>query len=212
MDRLEPKMSQLPNPDEWWNKRVGILGGSFNPPHEGHVHISEIALEALKLDAVWWLVTPQNPLKPEHNLLPMAQRVDLSKQITANHPNILITDIEDKLNGKYSYESIIELKKLFPETKFAWIAGMDCAQNFHLWHKWQQILNEITILYINRYTDTNFQEIEKLPVMKFTKQKNIILDKANINQPHALDSNLTYWLFDNHIVNISSTEIRNISK
>ncbi len=210
MDRFGVEMPISPN-GHWKNKRVGILGGSFNPAHEGHVHISQIALEALGLDTVWWMVTPQNPLKSEHDLLPMAQRIKLAEQITSDQPNIFVTDIEDKLNSKYSYDSIIGLKKLYPETEFVWIAGMDCAQNFHLWNKWQDILNEIPILYINRYAGTNFKEIEQLPVMKLPTQKNIMLDNSNFEHPPALDSNLTYWLLDNEIANISSTEIRKIS-
>src|SRR5688572_19519709 len=92
----------------WKGLRVGLLGGSFNPPHEGHVHISLAALKGLELDAVWWLVTPQNPVKAEQPL-PLEERVRLSRELV-RHPKILVSDIEKDLDTQLTYHTIRKLK------------------------------------------------------------------------------------------------------
>src|SRR5262245_50676046 len=91
--------------------RIGLLGGSFNPAHEGHLHISLEALHRLQLDQVWWLVTPQNPLKPSHNLAPIEKRAAIAEELTAGVPQILITDIEKHLGTRYSRDTITLLQR-----------------------------------------------------------------------------------------------------
>lgn len=185
--------------------RIGILGGSFNPPHAGHVHISNMALKALELDAVWWLVTPQNPLKSKRDLLPLEERVQLSREININ-PKIIVTGIESTFDTTYSYASIKILKKNFPATKFAWITGMDNAHNFHLWNHWKRFLNEMCMVHVTRYPPVNL--MKQCPLRMLATQKHIIVDHGG---RLPLDTNTSYWLLQKKMINISSTEIRNKS-
>ena len=123
-------MSQFSSPHllngpRWKNKRVGLLGGSFNPPHEGHVHISLAAMKGLHLDAIWWLVSPQNPIKSD-TPLPLDERMKLCENLV-DHPKILITDIEKEIGTTITYYTIKTLKKYYADTQFVWISGMDNA-------------------------------------------------------------------------------------
>ncbi len=183
--------------------RVGILGGSFNPPHEGHVHISKMLLRSFKLDAIWWLVTPQNPLKPANGMLPLSERVALSRKIN-NHPKIIVTGMEEEFQTTYSYASIKKLKTYYPHTQFAWITGMDNAHNFHLWNNWKEILDEVCMIHVTRHPPVKL--VRQCPVRMLATQKHIILDRGGY---WPLDANTTYWLLQKKMVNISSTEIRN---
>lgn len=183
--------------------RVGILGGSFNPPHEGHVHISKMLLRSFKLDAIWWLVTPQNPLKPANGMLLLSERVALSRKIN-DHPKIIVTGMEEEFQTTYSYASIKKLKTYYPHTHFAWITGMDNAHNFHLWNNWKEILGEICMIHVTRHPPVKL--VRQCPVRMLATQKHIILDRGGY---WPLDANTTYWLLQKKMVNISSTEIRN---
>ncbi len=193
----------LLNPQRWKNMRIGILGGSFNPPHAGHVHISNMALKSLRLDAVWWLITPLNPLKSPDDLLPIDERIQLSRDINVN-PKILVTGIEGEFNTTYSYASVKILKKHFPNTKFAWITGMDNAHNFHLWNYWKRFLNEMCMIHVTRHPPVNL--MKQCPLRMLSTQKHIIVDHGG---RLPLESNTSYWLLQKKMINISSTEIRN---
>lgn len=182
--------------------RVGLLGGSFNPPHEGHVHIAKVALNSLNLDAVWWLVTPQNPLKENNGTLPLEQRVALSREIM-QHPKILVTDIEKELDSPYTYETILRIKKHYPNTEFAWITGLDNALTLHQWNEWQRLLKEICMVHIIRRPAISL--IQKSPLRMLSRQKHVIVQRGGAL---ALDSETTYWLLQKKMVDISSTEIR----
>lgn len=196
----------LHNAHIWKNKRIGILGGSFNPPHAGHMHISKIALNTLKLDNVWWLVTPQNPLKSSQDLLSEEERIRLCRQIV-NHPKITVTTLEQQFKTPHSYATILQLKHHFPHTQFAWITGMDNALNFHLWNNWRDILSKICMTHVTRSPPVNL--IRKCPVRMLGTQKHITLDHA---KRVKLESHTTYWLLQKKIMNISSTEIREKNK
>src|SRR5882757_8172127 len=101
----------------WSNRTVGPLGGSFNPAHEGHRHISLYALKLLGLDAVWWMVSPQNPLKPVHGMASLVER--MADAVNASdHPDIYVTDIEQQMNTRYTADTLIALKNHFPQTNF----------------------------------------------------------------------------------------------
>lgn len=194
---------QILNSARWKNMRVGILGGSFNPPHAGHVHISKMILKSFKLDALWWLVTPQNPLKPVHDMMPFAKRIELSREIN-DHPQIVVTGIEERFHTTYSYASIKKLKTYYPHTQFAWITGMDNAHNFHLWNNWKQILGDMCMIHVTRHPPVKL--VKQCPVRMLNTQKHIVLDRGG-NWP--LTPNTTYWLLQKKMVDISSTEIRN---
>ena len=192
----------LLNSSRWNNKRIGLLGGSFNPPHEGHVHISLAAMKALELDAVWWLVTPQNPLKVDKPL-PLDERVRLCKNIT-QHPKIIISDIEKDLKTSITYFTIKKLKLHFPKTEFVWISGMDNARTLHTWNHWQKLLDEIAMIHITRSPARTL--VQACPLRMLSGQKHVFLSKCG---KLPLDSRTTYWMMQKKMVNISSTELRN---
>ncbi len=129
--------------------RVGLFGGSFNPPHEGHRHASLIALRRLRLDAVWWLVTPGNPLKDTRNLAPLSQRLKAAVDIE-NHPRIHVTTLESELGTRYTADTLRVLKHRFPAIRFVWIMGADNLATIHKWRDWRQIFHTLPIVAVAR--------------------------------------------------------------
>ena len=130
--------------------RIGLLGGSFNPAHEGHLHISQEALKRLKLDQVWWLVSPQNPLKSKNNMASYAERFASAQQVTKHDRRIIISDFEKRNCLTYTYETLSAIKKHYPKIKFVWIMGADNLAGFHRWQKWQEILKIMPIVVFDR--------------------------------------------------------------
>ena len=191
----------LNNSARWNGLRVGILGGSFNPPHEGHVHISLAAMKGLNLDAVWWLVTPQNPLK-EDKPLSMDERIKLSEELI-DHPQILVSDIERQLGTNITYHTIRKLKQHFPKTNFVWISGMDNAHSLHKWNHWKRLLQETCMVHLSRKTSKSL--VHNCPIRMYERQTHRFIDKGG-NFP--LKPGTTYWMMQKKMVNISSTEIR----
>ncbi len=124
--------------------RVGLLGGSFNPAHGGHLHISRLALKHLNLDQVWWLVSPQNPLKPAAGMAPLPERLDHARAITAD-PRILPTDLERRLGTLYAVDTLRRLRGRFPQTRFVWIMGADNMIEAPLWKRWRTFFNMVPI-------------------------------------------------------------------
>jgi nicotinate-nucleotide adenylyltransferase len=120
------------------HRRVGLLGGSFNPAHRGHRHISLLALKLLALDEIWWLVSPQNPLKPAHGMAPFADRL-AAAQAVARHPRIKITDIEARLGSHFTVQTLTALRSRFPASRFVWLMGADNLRQISQWHDWTQI-------------------------------------------------------------------------
>ena len=119
--------------------RIGLLGGSFNPPHAGHLHISQIALRMLRLDAIWWLVSPQNPLKNIHDYAPLPARLAACQMMLAHEPHILATSIENELGTYRSFDTLTALRACFKATNFIFLMGNDSALNFHKWYRWRDI-------------------------------------------------------------------------
>jgi len=183
--------------------RIGLLGGSFNPPHEGHKYISQVVLKTMQLDAVWWLVTPKNPLKSAKDLKPTAARLNLCEKILADEPHILVTNLEEDIGAPYSYETVKAINKHFPHTSFAWITGMDNAHNLHLWQEWQNLLKNMCMIHITRHPPVNL--IKNCPTRMLNSQRHVIVDKGG---RYKLDSSTTYWLLQKKMMNISSTQIR----
>ena len=124
--------------------RIGLLGGSFNPAHKGHLEISTLALNLLKLDKVWWLVTPQNPLKTEEGMAPLAQRFRSAEFIAGSFP-IEVTDIESELGNTYTVETLLALKNRYPEARFVWLMGADNLCEVHRWKDWSKIFYTVPI-------------------------------------------------------------------
>ncbi|RYH09517.1 nicotinate-nucleotide adenylyltransferase [Tropicimonas sp. IMCC6043] len=122
---------------------IGLLGGSFDPPHEGHVHITREALKRFGLDRVWWLVSPGNPLKP-HGPAPLARRLAAARSMMA-HPAVTITDLEARLGTRYTAATLMTLMKVFPDRRFVWLMGADNLAQFHRWDNWTWILANVPV-------------------------------------------------------------------
>jgi len=129
--------------------RIGLFGGTFDPPHQAHLAASLLALKRLKLDRIWWLVTPGNPLKDTRGLAPLAERIAAAKALTS-HPRIDITGFEDELGVRYSYQTISYLVQCCPGVRFVWIMGADNLRSFHRWQKWREIARLVPMAVIDR--------------------------------------------------------------
>ena len=112
--------------------RIGLLGGSFNPPHEGHALITRLALRRLALDRVWWLVTPGNPLKSLTGLAALNARIEAARRLDVG-PRVVVTDIEAQIGSRFTYDTLRWLKRRAPDVHFVWIMGADNLRQFHLW-------------------------------------------------------------------------------
>jgi nicotinate-nucleotide adenylyltransferase len=130
--------------------RIGLLGGSFNPAHEGHLHISDMAIKALGLDYVWWLVAPQNPLKPSIGMAPLQHRLAYAASLFEHHPKVLVMDLERDLGTRYSIDTITKLQQRFPEVDFVWLMGSDNLASFHRWKRWQDIIRRVPLAVVMR--------------------------------------------------------------
>ncbi|HEY0300145.1 MAG TPA: nicotinate-nucleotide adenylyltransferase [Rhizomicrobium sp.] len=145
--------------------RIGLLGGSFNPAHEGHLHVSAVALKRLGLDYVWWLVTPQNPLKSTAGMEPLQRRV-LDARRVARHPRIVVMDIEHDFRTHYSYDTLRALQKRFPQVKFIWLMGSDNLAIFRRWHRWADLARRVPIAVIQR-PGTVLSALSAKPIQRF---------------------------------------------
>lgn len=129
--------------------KVGLFGGSFNPPHAAHRAVSLLAMKRLGLDQVWWLVTPGNPLKDTANLPPLAARMAAARAL-ARHPRIKVSGIEADIGTRYSYDTIAYLKRRCPGVRFVWIIGADNLASFHRWQHWRDIAEKVAIAVVDR--------------------------------------------------------------
>lgn len=133
--------------------RVGLFGGSFNPPHAGHILVTEIALRRLELDQLWWIVTPGNPLKNNGNLPSLKDRIALSEKIIED-PRVKVTGFEANYNVRFTADTLQKVKGRNPGVHFAWVMGADNLKNFHHWQNWQEIAETFPIAVIDRPDST----------------------------------------------------------
>ena len=129
--------------------RIGLLGGSFNPPHAAHRAISLFALKRLQLDRVWWLLTPGNPLKSHNGLHALAERAEAARR-TADDPRIDISCLEAVIGTRYTVDTIIHLRRRVSGVHFVWIMGADNLAQFHRWKDWRRIASDVPIAVIDR--------------------------------------------------------------
>ena len=122
---------------------IGLLGGSFDPAHEGHVHITHEAIKRLGLDQVWWLVTPGNPLKLRQPA-PMADRLARARAVMRD-PRVKITDLEVRLGTRFTAATLDRLKAIYPGVRFVWLMGADNLVQFHHWERWRDILRSVPV-------------------------------------------------------------------
>ena len=129
--------------------RIGLLGGSFNPPHEGHALITRLALKRLALDRVWWLVTPGNPLKSLTGLAALKARMEAARRLDVG-PRVVVSDIEAQIEARFTYDTLLWLRRRAPKVHFVWIMGADNLRQFHLWRHWRLIADLVPIVVVDR--------------------------------------------------------------
>ena len=158
------------------NRTIGLLGGSFNPAHGGHLHITLHALRALGLDEVWWLVSPRNPLKAAGSLAEYGQRLQSAENVAKPYRRIRVLDIEKRFNTRYSYETVALLKSRYPGTQFVWLMGADNLAQFHRWRRWQWLLATLPVVVFDRapYSHTALRSKTMLRGRKFLLKNNQI--------------------------------------
>lgn len=149
MSRAAGNYPLLPGARLWSGARIGLLGGTFNPAHEGHLHLSREALKRLALDQVWWLVSPGNPLKNTDALPSVKDRVKGAERIAA-HPRILVTGIEERLGTRYTVDTLAALQKAAPDVRFVWLMGADNMAGFDGWKSWQDIMHSLPVAVFDR--------------------------------------------------------------
>jgi L-histidine Nalpha-methyltransferase len=184
-------------------RRIGLLGGSFNPAHAGHRQISVAALDRLGLEAVWWLVTPGNPLKDAGQYAPYEERLTKARAVAA-HPDIVVSDFERRHNLQYTVDTLERLQITNPDIDFIWLMGADSLAGFHRWKDWRKIAELAPMAVFNRpgYTDNALsgQAAKALDAFR--------IDEENLGQLTGNDPPV--WVYFSDTDNpLSSTEIRN---
>lgn len=134
---------------------VGLFGGSFDPAHAGHLLVAETAIRRLGLDQLWWIVTPQNPLKAKRRSGELARRIEQSEAVARN-PRIRVTAFEAAHAIRYSADTIALALRRYPATRFVWVMGADNLRNFHQWQRWRWIVRTIPIAIVDRPGSTLF--------------------------------------------------------
>ncbi|WP_299888650.1 nicotinate-nucleotide adenylyltransferase [uncultured Ruegeria sp.] len=180
---------------------VGLFGGSFDPPHQGHVHVTREAMKAFGLDRVWWLVSLGNPLK-ERGPAPLARRIDAAKAVM-QHPRVEVTDIEALTGTRATADTLAVLQRLYPQVRFVWLMGADNLAQFHHWKDWRQIMDSVPVGVVARPGDRISARMS--PAARAYAQYRIDGQARHLLGRAAAPA----WCFVNvPMVNVSSTEIR----
>lgn len=185
---------------------IGLLGGSFNPPHAAHKLISEAALKRLGLDKVWWIVSPGNPLKRRVPTAPLAERMQLCRSVAAN-PHIVVTDFEADLPSPHTVSTLAFLKARSPLVRFVWIMGADNLASFDRWERWREIFTMVPIAVVDR-PGWRLKALASKAARTFARSRKPESDAATLAQtpPPA-------WTFlTGPLSHVSSTAIRNKAK
>ena len=171
--------------------KIGILGGSFNPAHLGHIHLSEIALKKLDLNQLWWIPTSQNPLKEKNDYLTFEERIKNCQIITQKNPKIYVK----KIDNFYSIDLINSLQKKYKNYEFIWVMGADNLKDFHHWHDFKNLIYKIEFAIFSR--DNYLKKTSNFRALKlYQKYK---------NKSKKLPK---FSIFHCRKLNISSTQIR----
>jgi nicotinate-nucleotide adenylyltransferase len=134
--------------------RIGLFGGSFNPPHAGHRLVAETALRRLQLHQVWWLVTPGNPLKDVSALPPLNERMAACSTLMGHNPRHIITGLEEGIGTRYTAQTLAFLHHRCPNVYFVWVMGADNLTHFHRWNHWQDIADTMPLAVVDRPGET----------------------------------------------------------
>ncbi|NOC83506.1 nicotinate-nucleotide adenylyltransferase [Ruegeria sp. HKCCD6428] len=180
---------------------VGLFGGSFDPPHQGHVHVTLEAMKSFGLDRVWWLVSPGNPLK-ERGPAPMDRRMAAARNVM-QHPRVEVTDIEALTGTRATADTLTALQRLYPQVRFVWLMGADNLAQFHRWKDWRGIMDSVPVGVVARPGDRISARMSRAARVyakyRIDGQARHLLGRA---QAPA-------WCFVNvPMVDVSSTEIR----
>ncbi len=180
---------------------VGLFGGSFDPPHQGHVHVTLEAMKAFGLDRVWWLVSPGNPLKKK-GPAPLPQRIEAARQLM-RHPGVEVTGIEALTGTRATADTLAALKKLYPDVRFVWLMGADNLAQLHLWQDWRMIMDTVPVGVVARPGDRISARMS--PAARAYGRYRIDGQARRLLGRAAAPA----WCFVNvPMVNLSSTEIR----
>ncbi|MDE1939381.1 MAG: nicotinate-nucleotide adenylyltransferase [Alphaproteobacteria bacterium] len=155
--------------------RIGLFGGSFNPAHEGHRYVAEIALKQLGLSYVWWLVSPQNPLKSDPASL--AKRLAAARAVVDRHPRMIVTDVESTLGTRYTIDTLKALHRRFPEVRFVWLMGSDNLEQFHRWRRWTEIAALVPIAVVER-PGSILAPLRANAMQRFARHRGRMLNRA----------------------------------
>ena len=152
--------------------RIGLLGGSFNPAHAGHLYVSQTALKRLWLNSVWWLVSPGNPLKPEQDMAPFAARLRTARDIAKHAPRIHVSGLEAMLGTRYTIDTVKALRRRFPGLQFVWLMGSDNLLQFDRWRRWQELARLISIAVVKR-PGSVMASLNAAPIRRFGQVRDI---------------------------------------
>jgi nicotinate-nucleotide adenylyltransferase len=202
---LHPARIKARPPHAGPGQAIGLLGGSFNPPHAAHRLISEVALKRLGLDKVWWIVSPGNPLK-RRQPAPLAERMLLCRAMATN-PHIVVTDFEADLPSPYTASTLAFLKSRSPLVHFVWIMGADNLAQFDKWERWREIFTMVPVVVVDR-PGWRLKALASKAARAFARSRKPETDAAMLAHvpPPA-------WTFlTGPLSHISSTAIRNKAK
>ena len=182
--------------------RIGLMGGSFNPAHAGHRDMSIYALKRLQLDAVWWLVSPQNPLKATKGMASLPERVSRAEKI-ARHPRIVVTDIERTLHTRYTVDTLRALKRRYPHVQFVWLMGADNMMQLPRWKQWQAIFKLVPVAVFRRPSYAAGRSKGKVAA-RFDNA----FRRANCARILAAQTPPAWLVLDNQLNRLSATQLR----
>ncbi|MBM3505811.1 MAG: nicotinate-nucleotide adenylyltransferase [Alphaproteobacteria bacterium] len=164
-----PERSAAPINAPQPRRRIGLLGGSFNPAHQGHRKLSVLALKRLRLDQVWWLVSPQNPLKSSFGMAPLAERLRAARKL-ATHPRIRVTDLERRLGTRYTVDTLSALRRRCRDQRFVWLMGADNLVQLRHWYRWTRIFALASVAVFDRPGET-WRALASLPARRFRHRR-----------------------------------------
>ena len=164
--------------------KIGILGGTFDPPHIGHLHISKIALKKLRLNAVMWVIAKQNPLK-QKPYLSTNMRIKLSKDITKNQKKIFVKYLDDKIKSKHTFNLLNYLKKKNKTIKLFFLMGADNLIKFHKWNKWKKIPELAKIIVFAR-PNCSIRALNSIASKKLKKRDWMYINSKKMNISSSL--------------------------
>jgi nicotinate-nucleotide adenylyltransferase len=200
--RTNPKLLES---QRWKGLKIGIFGGSFNPPHQAHVHLCLTALKSLKLDAIWWIVSASHPLKRPNDILPFGDRISLSKKL-AFHPKIIVSDLEQQTKTHRSLLTLRILKKYFPHSSFIYLGGFDLAAEMPKWYRAKTLIQETPFAFFHRRSD-EFSPCQSLyPRRLGVAQKTLLRGQGSGHWTHQ--KNGVYWLRQGACLPHASRKIR----